>query len=226
VAMAVLFLLMRGIRKHYDKVRVELAPTDEEQTLPSRVHAVVLVSKVHKATLRAVAYARATRPSTLEAVTVAVDPDETHALQLEWERRKIPVPLKVLDSPFREITRPIVDYVRELRRDSPRDLVTVFVPEYVVGKWWEQLLHNQSALRLLARLRFTPGVVVTSVPYLLESGRAAERAAATGDGAGGGDATLVNLLRRAEAEPAGSGVDRPGGTVASSLGEPTEPRSP
>jgi hypothetical protein len=161
------------------------------------VHSIVLVSKIHKPTLQALAYARATRPSTLEAVTVAVDPDEARALQLEWERRKIPVPLKVLDSPFREITKPIVDYVKQLRRQSPRDLVTVFVPEYVVGKWWEQLLHNQSALRLLARLRFTPGVVVTSVPYLLASGR---QAASDGQAAraGGGDATLVNLLRRAE----------------------------
>ena len=111
------------------------------------------------------------------------------------------MPLKVLDSPFREITRPIVDYVRELRRDSPRDLVTVFVPEYVVGQWWEQLLHNQSALRLLARLRFTPGVVVTSVPYLLESGRAAASAAA-------GGARRGRWRRRDAGEPAAPGRDR------------------
>ena len=165
---------MQGIHRHYGSVSEEIAVgEDEPTTLPSRVHSIVLVSKLHRPTLQALAYARATRPSILEAVTVAVDPDEARTLAEEWERRKIPVPLKVLDSPFREITRPIVDYVRELRRDNPRDLVTVFVPEYVVGKWWEQLLHNQSALRLLARLRFTPGVVVTSVPYLLESGREA-----------------------------------------------------
>ena len=175
VAMAVLFLMMRGIRRHYDKVRLELAPTDEEQTLPSRVHAVVLVSKVHKATLRAVAYARATRPSTLEAVTVDVDDNETKALQTEWDSRSIPVPLKILESPYREVTKPILDYVRGIRRQSPRDLVTVFIPEYVVGHWWEQLLHNQSALRLKGRLLFTPGIMVVSVPYqLASSGRRAD----------------------------------------------------
>jgi len=167
--------LMRGIRKHYDKVRVELAPTDEEQTLPSRVHAVVLVSKVHKATLRAVAYARATRPSTLEAVTVDVDDAETKALQQEWDVRGIPVPLKILESPYREVTKPILDYIRGIRRHSPRDVVTVFIPEYVVGHWWEQLLHNQSALRLKGRLLFTPGIMVVSVPYqLASSGRRAD----------------------------------------------------
>ncbi len=197
VAMTLLWLLMRGIHSHYQRVSEELVVGEDVPTmLPSRVHSVVLVSKLHKPTLQALAYARATRPSTLEALTVAIDPDETRALQEEWERRAIPVPLKVLDSPFREITRPVLDYVQSLRRDSPRDLVTVFVPEYVVGKWWEQLLHNQSALRLRTRLRFTSGVVVTSVPYLLASGQAV-----TALDGGGGDATLVNLLRRAESTP-------------------------
>jgi hypothetical protein len=119
--------------------------------------------------MRALAYARASRPSALEALTVMVDPEETHRLRAEWERLDIPVPLHVLDSPYREITRPIVDYVRAIRRDTPRDLVVVFIPEYVVGHWWEQLLHNQSALRLKSRLLFTPGVMVTSVPWQLRS---------------------------------------------------------
>jgi hypothetical protein len=79
------------------------------------------------------------------------------------------VPLTVVDSPYREITRPIIDFVKTVRRASPRDVVTVFIPEYVLGKWWENLLHNQSALRLKGRLLFEPGVMVTSVPWQLES---------------------------------------------------------
>ena len=174
VAMPVLFLLMRGIRRHYDKVSAELAVDETGGTtaaglLPSRVHAIVLVSKIHKPTLRALAYARAARPDVLEAVTVNVDPDETRTLTEEWDRRDLPVPLKVLDSPYREITRPIIDYVKGIRRSSPRDVVTVYIPEYIVGRWWEQLLHNQSALRLKGRLLFTPGVMVTSVPWQLAS---------------------------------------------------------
>ena len=169
-AMVVLFLLMKSIRRHYDGVSAELLVDEtEDMTLPSRTHAIVLVSKIHKPTLRAVNYARAMRPTTLEAVTVNVDQEETRALQREWDRRGIPIPLKVLDSPFREVTDPVIDYVRGVRRTSPRDLVTVLIPEYVVGHWWEHLLHNQSALRLKGRLLFTPGVMVTSVPWQLRS---------------------------------------------------------
>jgi amino acid transporter len=169
VAMAVLFLMMRAIRRHYDRVAAELAPTGEDVALPPRNHAIVLVSKIHKPTLRALAYARATRPSTLEAVTVAVDTEEAQRLQDEWDAQNLPVPLTILDSPYREITRPILEYVKNVRRKSPRDVVTVFLPEYVVGHWWEHLLHNQSALRLKGRLLFQPGVMVTSVPWQLQS---------------------------------------------------------
>jgi amino acid transporter len=175
LAMAFVFGLMKSIHRHYDRVRTELIVDEEEDTvLPSRVHGIVLVSKIHKPTLRALSFARATRPSTLEGLTVDVDPVETRALQDEWDRRAIPVPLKVLESPYREITKPIVEYVRGIRRASPRDVVTVFIPEYVVGHWWEHLLHNQSALRLKGRLLFTPGVMVTSVPWQLDSSHRVE----------------------------------------------------
>jgi len=170
VAMPIIFMIMKSIHRHYERVRIELSTGEDERVLlPSRVHALVLVSKIHKPTLRAIAYARASRPTVLEAITVNVDDDETAALQAEWERREIPVTLKILDSPYREITRPILLYVRELRSDNPNDVVTVYIPEYVVGRWWEQLLHNQSALRLKSRLLFTPGVMVTSVPWQLAS---------------------------------------------------------
>jgi amino acid transporter len=168
-AMLVIYTVMLGIHKHYTRVSQELIPTEERPVLPSRNHAVVLVSKVHMPTLRALAYAQATRPDTLTAVTVNVDDKDTRAIQAEWERRQIPVPLTVVDSPYREITRPIIDFVKNVRRDSPRDVVTVFVPEYVVGRWWEHLLHNQSALRIKGRLLFEPGVMVTSVPWQLRS---------------------------------------------------------
>jgi hypothetical protein len=172
--MVVLYVMMRGIRKHYDLVKAELYDdVDAERTLPARVHAIVLLSKLHKPTMRALAYARATRPSVLEAVTVNVDSEETAALEAEWERRGLPVPLKVLDSPYREVTRTIVDYIRSIRRTSPRDVITVFIPEYVVGHWWEHLLHNQSALRLKGRLLFSPGVMVVSVPWQLSSSASA-----------------------------------------------------
>ncbi|WP_409330965.1 APC family permease [Trujillonella humicola] len=169
LVMPVLFLLMRAINRHYSNVSEQLVPDTDARMLPSKVHAIVLVSKVHKPTLRALAFARATRPDVLTALTVNVDDAELRGLQSDWERYDIPVPLTVLESPYREITRPVVDYVKAIRRRSPRELVVVFVPQYVVGHWWENLLHNQSALRLRARLQFQPGVMITTVPWQLES---------------------------------------------------------
>ncbi|AMY18915.1 MULTISPECIES: APC family permease [Nocardiaceae] len=174
-AMLFIFGLMKLIRKHYDSVSAELSDVEWDGVLPSRTHSIVLVSKLHSPTLRALAYARATRPDTLEAITVNVDEADTRALVRDWEKSDVTVPLKVVESPYREITKPVLDYVKRVKRDSPRDVVTVFIPEYVVGHWWEQVLHNQSALRLKSRLLFQPGVMVTSVPWQLNSSERAKR---------------------------------------------------
>ncbi|GGG08560.1 hypothetical protein GCM10007304_23320 [Rhodococcoides trifolii] len=175
VAMVAIFGLMKLIRKHYDSVTTELEDFEWDGVLPSRTHSIVLVSKLHGPTQRALAYARASRPDTLEAITVNVDEPDTRKLVREWENSDVSVPLKVVESPYREITKPVLDYVKRVRRDSPRDVVTVFIPEYVVGHWWEQILHNQSALRLKSRLLFQPGVMVTSVPWQLNSSERAKR---------------------------------------------------
>ena len=169
IAMPLLFLTMQGIRRHYRRVTAELTPTPAGVSLPSRIHAIVPVSRLLLPTLQALAFARATHPSTLTALTVQVDEHETQALADEWRAREIPVELKIINSPYREITTPILDYIRDIHRDSPRDAVCVFIPEYLVSHWWEHLLHNQSALRLKARLLFTPGVMVCNVPYHLTS---------------------------------------------------------
>ncbi len=169
LAMLFFYAVMKGIKGHYDKVADELAADDDDKVMPTRVHAIVLVSKLHKPTLRALAFAKATRPNVLEGVYVATDSDATNRLLEEWDERRMDVPLKVLHSPYRELVRPIVEYATEIRRANPRGVVAVYIPEYVVGRWWEQLLHNQTALRLKGRLLFTPGVMVTSVPYQLRS---------------------------------------------------------
>jgi hypothetical protein len=190
VSMPLLIVLMRAINKHYVHVAEQLVPDTDARMLPSKVHAVVLVSKVHKPTLRALAFARATRPDELTALTVNVDDSDTRALQADWQRYDVPVPLTVVESPYREITRPVVDYVKAIRRNSPRELVVVFVPQYVVGHWWENVLHNQSALRLRARLQFQPGVMITTVPWQLES------SVGRGDGERDGGGPAPGDLRR------------------------------
>jgi hypothetical protein len=188
LAMAFFFMVMQGIARHYDRVELELAADEQDKVMPTRVHAIVLVSKLHKPTLRALAFAKATRPNALEAIYVSTDDAATTRLMEEWDERHLDVPLKVLHSPYREVTRPIVQYAQEIRRSNPRGVVAVYIPEYVVGRWWEQLLHNQTALRLKGRLLFAPGVMVTSVPYQLRSSRIAlEREQAMEDRVHAGD---------------------------------------
>jgi amino acid transporter len=171
LAMGGLFVMMKAINRHYSSVSRELTPNVEDRdiVLPSRNHAVVLVSNLQLPTLRALAYARATRPDVLEALTVNVDDTETRKLTAAWEDSDISVPLKVVSSPYREVTGPILDYVKRISKEAPRTVVTVFIPEYVVGHWWEGVLHNQSALRLKTRLLFIPNVMMTSVPWQLTS---------------------------------------------------------
>lgn len=176
LAMVAVFVLMNAIHRHYARISDELAFDDSDVMLPSRVHAVVLVGRLHKPTLRALAYARVSRPNTLEALFVEREPGESEQLRQEWTDLDIQVPLRIIESPYRELVRPVMKYVKSRRKDNPRDIVTVYIPEYVVGRWWEQLLHNQTALRLKGRLLFVPGVMVTSVPYQLSSaGRAKAR---------------------------------------------------
>lgn len=177
LAMAALFAIMWSIRRHYDNVAAELAvDTDSpSRALPARIHAIILVSHVRKPVMRALAFARASRPSSLEAITVDLDPDETEQTIADWDRLRIPVPLTVLASPYRETLTPLISHIKAMRHDAPRDLIVVYIPEYVVGKWWEQLVHNQTALRIKTRLHFEPGVVVASVPWQLKSSKDAQK---------------------------------------------------
>jgi amino acid transporter len=165
LAAPVVFLVMKTIAMHYRQVGEELRATASGVALPAQVHAVVLVSNLLAPTLRALAFAQATQPASIRAVTVAVE-GTGDPLPAEWEDRGVPVPLVVIESPYRETVRPVQLYVRQLRRDYPGDVISIIIPEYVVGRWWHNLLHNQTALRLKTRLLFEPWITVTSVPWV------------------------------------------------------------
>jgi len=177
-AMALVFWLMRAIKRHYERVAREVAVSQTDvRMLPSRVRAVIFVTDVNKPTMRAVNFARASRANSIEAVTVAADDAEAARIVAEWEAQDVGVPIKLIASPYREVVEPFLTYVRGLRSDNPREVVCVYIPEYIVGHWWEQVLHNQTGLILKARLNFMQGVMTTSVPYQLASSRLAiERA--------------------------------------------------
>lgn len=174
----ILFVTMKAIASHYRTIGERLRAGASGVSVPSRIHALVLVSNLLSPTLRALAYAQATHPATLRAVTVSSD-DAEDPLPREWRARGIDLPLVVLDSPYRETVRPLLRYIRHLRRENPGDVIAVIIPEYVVEHWWQNLLHNQTALRLKSRLIFEPAVTVTSVPWVLRASDHANRGVLT-----------------------------------------------
>ncbi|MEK6326102.1 MAG: APC family permease [Actinomycetota bacterium] len=166
LAAPILFVIMKAIKAHYGSIGRRLAPTASGVVMPGKIHAIVPVSNLLAPTLRALAFAQATSPATLRAVRVAAD-EVDDPFPSEWQRRGVPVPLVVIESPYRETVRPLLRYVRQLQRENPGDVISIVIPEYVVERWWQNLLHNQTALRLKARLLFEPSVTVTSVPWVL-----------------------------------------------------------
>ena len=178
LAMGTFFMLMQGIRRHYDNVG---RGADDRGRRPgaadpgARDRAGLQGAQADDAG----AGLRQGDPARTCSRRCSSTPTPTSTARIleEWDERRIDVPLKVLYSPYREIIRPIVEYARSIRDANPRGVVAVYIPEYVVGRWWEQLLHNQTALRLKGRLLFTPGVMVTSVPFQLRSSVVAKQRA-------------------------------------------------
>ena len=166
---ALVFTIQRLIRRHYDTIRGQLRVEDwhTRRALPSRVRALVLVSNLSKPSMRAIATARAQAPINLEIVSVVSDLEEEKHIRREWKESGLPVPLTLVASPFRDITQIVISYVRSRRQRSPEEMLVVYIPQFLVRHWWENILHNQMALRLSRSLLRIPGVVLTIVPWKL-----------------------------------------------------------
>lgn len=169
VMIALVFGIQRLIRRHYDTIRGQLRIDDwhARRALPTRVRALVLVSNLSKPSMRAIATARVQSPTNLEIVSVVADLDEEEHIRGEWDESGLPVPLTLISSPFRDVTQIVKSYVRARRLRSPGEMLVIYIPEFLVRHWWENLLHNQMALRLSRSLLRIPGVVVTIVPWKL-----------------------------------------------------------
>jgi amino acid transporter len=156
----------RAINRHYKGVRAAVQ-VDTDYRPPRRTHLViVLVGSVHRGVIDALAYARSLNPEKLLAVSVVTDDAEQERLVEAWDDYGITVPLHTISSPYRELTRPVLEYLDELDAESPDDIITVVIPEFVTP-WKQHWLHNQSAFALKARLLYRPNTVVTSVPVLV-----------------------------------------------------------
>jgi len=171
-------LLFWAIRRHYDAVELQLSPRmgGLGEWLPwthdYRPKVVVPISKMHPGTLAALQLARAMSDD-VTAVSVDIDPKETAALKLAWRAMRLKEPLAILESPYRAVIEPLMDYLELAdRRDEKRGQAVVVLPEFLPAKWWQTILHNQTALLLKAELLFRKGAlgenrVVIDVPYRL-----------------------------------------------------------
>lgn len=158
-----------GIHHHYDTVADQLRVEDwsSKRALPTRVRALVLVANLSRASMRAVAAARVSSPSSLELLCVVADEKEEMRIRKEWEESGLPIPLTLLSSPYRDLTSVVLQYVRGRRRSSPGEMLVIYMPQFLVKHWWENAMHNQTALRLRRALLRVPGIVITSVPWKL-----------------------------------------------------------
>jgi amino acid transporter len=162
----IIIALFVAIKRHYDRVTKVLAVTPAEVRREAVNHTVVvLVGRIHRGVLKALDYARSLRPQHLVAVYVSYDDDDREAIEQQWRDFAIDVPLEIIHSPYRELIEPIEHYMDELDDRWANDTITVVIPEFIVDRWYEHLLHNQSALFLKGKLLFREGIVVTSVPY-------------------------------------------------------------
>jgi amino acid transporter len=167
VLIPIMVFAFSSIGKHYDRVRaaVHVEPTYRS---PRRTHyCVVLVGSVNKGVLDAVQYARSLSPERIIAVSVVADAEEQEEVTRQWNEFNLPIELHTISSPYRELTQPVLSYLDELEAESPDDVMTVVIPEFVTA-WKTQFLHNQSAFALKARLLYRPNTVVTSVPVLVD----------------------------------------------------------
>jgi amino acid transporter len=160
-------LVFRAIKRHYVRVEAQLAVPEGFRARRKQHTVVVLVGNIHRGVLDAISYARTLAPDRLVALSVVHSAEERERLQEKWDTYDIPVQLQMAYSPYRELSGPVMSFIDELDKQRPDDIISVIVPEFVLAHWWEQLLHNQSALVLRARLRLRPNTVVVAVPIHL-----------------------------------------------------------
>jgi len=175
VMIPVLVTIFEVTRRHYDHVAAELTLRGWQPEPAGRHVVIVPIGGLQRAVVKALRYAR-TLSADVRAVFVELDPDATQAVRRQWHEWGGGVDLVILESPYRSLMEPLLEYIDELQQTEPSAYVTVILPEFVPRRLWQHLLHNQHALLIKGALLFKPNVVVTSVPYHL--GRALAHAPA------------------------------------------------
>jgi amino acid transporter len=158
--------LFLTIRRHYADVARQLSLDDYTGSPPIENTVLVLVGDLHRGVVAALRYAQ-TLSASARAVYVELDPERTHRLEEKWRRTGLDVPLVILSSPYRSLLKPFLEYINALLSLSEHRVITIVIPEFVPARWWQQLLHNQTALLIKGALLFRKRVVVVDVPFHL-----------------------------------------------------------
>ncbi|OII15858.1 DNA-binding protein [Curtobacterium sp. MCBA15_009] len=167
--MPVLYVLMLGVNRYYRDVSHEIEADVETRFGATGDHAIVLVNKLQKPVLKAIDYAVAAEHASIEALHVAIDDADAQRLRAQWAEFGLEVPLTIVPSPYRDISMPLIKYIKAHRLEHGSEVVTVYTPVFVVGHWWEGLLHNHRGRRIRKKLLLVHGVTVALVPWLLDS---------------------------------------------------------
>lgn len=168
VMIPLLVLVFKAIHSHYVAVARQLALESIDDTLEPIRHAVIVpVSGIHRGVISALRYARSISPGNVRAVYVDFDDEATQKIRDTWQRSGFDIPLEIISSPYRELTRPLLRYINRIVTKNGDEMVTVVLPEFVPARWWQHLLHNQSSLLLKGALLFKEKIIVTNIPYHL-----------------------------------------------------------
>jgi hypothetical protein len=171
IIMPLLFLVMFYTHRYYMQVDLEIKMDGETKFGAKGDYAVVLMDKLNKPQLKALDYALSSRHTHLEALHVAIDPEAAKKFAAEWKKyeNELGLPLRIIESPYREFSEPLIEFLQEHRKNNGSERISVYLPKLVVGHWWEHILHNHRAGRLRKQLMYLRGVMVTLVPWRLES---------------------------------------------------------
>jgi len=166
----ILVAVFMVIHRHYEEVAAELSLEHLEMPPEFQHTVLVLIGDVHQSVVRAVQYARTLAAPTaiVRAVYVETDPARTARLEDKWSKWGLGVPLVVLTSPYRSLVKPLLDYMDQIQARGPDQMVTVVLPEFLPRRWWQHILHNQTALLIKGALLFRKNTVVADVPYVLK----------------------------------------------------------
>ncbi|MGP3533477.1 APC family permease [Microbacterium sp. RD1] len=169
LAIPILAVLMLGVNRYYRDVEHEIRMDDTLHFGSEGDVALILVNRLQKPTVKAIDYALAARHEKTLAVHVAIDEADADRLQKEWDAHGMPIPLVIIESPYRAYTSPVAEFIKKYREKHGSAVVTVYLPQYIVGHWWESILHNRRSRRLAQQLMLVHGVSITLVPWLLDS---------------------------------------------------------